>query len=144
MKVKIKRFDKTIALPAYKTAGAAALDLASREEISIAAGQIAYLPLNIALQVPADSFVLMVARSSLHKRGLMLINGVGIGDSDYCGDDDEYRAAVYNFSKETVLLKKGERVVQVIVLKRERVEWEEVDSFSKEKNRGGFGSTGKN
>jgi len=144
MKVKIKRFDKSLSLPVYKTAGAAALDLASRVEMTIAAGQVAYLPLNIALQVPADSFVLMAARSSLHKRGLMMINGIGVGDSDYCGDDDEYHAAVFNFTKETVVVKKGERVVQVIVLRREKVEWEELDSFSKEKNRGGFGSTGKN
>ena len=144
MKVKIKRFDKNLPLPVYKTAGAAALDLASREEMLIKPGEIAHLPLNIALQVPKDNFVLVAARSSLHKRGLSLVNGIGIGDSDYCGSDDEYHAAVFNFSKETVVIKKGERVAQMIVLKREKVEWEEVKNFSKEKNRGGFGSTGKN
>jgi dUTP pyrophosphatase len=143
MKVKIKRFDKSLPLPVYKTAGAAALDLASREEMTVNPGEIVYLPLNVALQVPADSFVLVAARSSLHKRGLMLINGIGIGDSDYCGSDDEYRAAVYNFSKQPVVVKKGERISQMIVLRREKVEWEEVAEFSKEKNRGGFGSTGK-
>lgn len=143
MKVQIKRFDKNLALPVYKTAGAAALDLASRETVSIEPGEIAYLPLNIALKVPKDSFVLVAARSSLHKMGLMLINGIGIGDSDYCGSDDEYRAAVYNFSKKTVLVKKAERVVQMLVLRREKVEWEELAEFSKKNNRGGFGSTGK-
>ena len=80
---------------------------------------------------------------NLHKMGLMLINGIGIGDSDYCGSDDEYRAAVYNFSKKTVLVKKAERVVQMLVLRREKVEWEELAEFSKKNNRGGFGSTGK-
>lgn len=143
MKVKIKRFDKNLALPVYKTAGAAALDLASRVEVKIKPNQVAYLPLNIALKVPKDSFVLVAARSSLHKMGLMLINGIGIGDSDYCGSDDEYQAAVYNFSKKTVLVKKAERVVQMLVLRREKVEWEEVAEFSKKNNRGGFGSTGK-
>lgn len=143
MKVKIKRFDKNLALPVYKTAGAAALDLASRVEVKIKPNQVAYLPLNIALKVPKDSFVLVAARSSLHKMGLMLINGIGIGDSDYCGSDDEYRAAVYNFSKKTVVVKKAERVVQMLVLRREKVEWEEVAEFSKKNNRGGFGSTGK-
>ncbi len=143
MKVKIKRFDKNLALPVYKTAGAAALDLASRVEVKIEPNQVAYLPLNIALKVPKDSFVLVAARSSLHKMGLMLINGIGIGDSDYCGSDDEYQAAVYNFSKKTVLVKKAERVVQMLVLRREKVEWEEVAEFSKKNNRGGFGSTGK-
>jgi dUTP pyrophosphatase len=142
MKVKIKRFDKTLVLPAYKTSGAAALDLASREEVKIEAGQVAYLPLNIALQIPKDSFVLVAARSSLHKKGLFLVNGVGVGDSDYCGAEDEYRAAVFNFSKKTVTVQKGERVVQMIVLRREKVEWEELDDFNDQKNRGGFGSTG--
>ena len=144
MKVKIKRFDKNLPLPLYKTAGAAALDLASRKKMTVGPGEIAYVPLNIALQVPADSFVLVAARSSLHQRGLMLINGIGIGDSDYCGSDDEYQAAVYNFSQESVLIKKGERVAQMMVLRREKVEWEEVDELPKTKNRGGFGSTGKN
>ena len=143
MKVKIKRFDKSLPLPVYKTAGAAALDLASREEQSIKAGEVAYLSLNIALQVPKDSFVLVAARSSLHKRGVFLVNGIGIGDSDYCGSDDEYHAAVYNFTKETVVIKKGERVAQMMVLKREKVEWEEHEDFSNQQNRGGFGSTGK-
>ncbi|NLG06079.1 MAG: dUTP diphosphatase [Candidatus Pacebacteria bacterium] len=143
MKVKIKRFDKSLDLPVYKTAGAAALDLSSRVEVKIEPNQVAYLPLNIALKVPKDSFVLVAARSSLHKMGLMLINGIGIGDSDYCGSDDEYQAAVYNFSKKTVLVKKAERVVQMLVLRREKVEWEEVAEFSKKNNRGGFGSTGK-
>ena len=142
MKVKIKRFDKNLLLPSYKTKGAAAMDLAAREETIIKPQSIGYIPLNIALQVPADHFVLVSARSSLHKRGLFLANGIGIGDSDYCGDNDEYKAAVFNFTSETVTIKKGERVAQMIVLAREAMELIEEDQFGTD-DRGGFGSTGR-
>ena len=141
MKLKIKRFDQSLPLPQYQTKGAAALDLYSRVDLSIEPKSVAYIPLNIALQLPPDYFVLMSARSSLHKKGLMLANGIGIGDYDYRGDDDEYHAAVYNFTDKTVKVKKGQRITQMIVLPREKVELEEVSKFETE-SRGGFGSTG--
>lgn len=141
MKVKIKLFDKSLPLPEYKTSGAAAMDLYAREEVQILPHQVLLVPLNIALQLPADYYVQISARSSLHKKGLMLANGIGIGDSDYCGDGDEYLAALYNFSDKPVTVQRGERIVQMIVLKRERIEFEELAKFT-DKDRGGFGSTG--
>ncbi len=83
----------------------------------------------------------MAARSSLHKRGLVLANGIGIADEDYCGDNDEYRAALFNFSDKTVSVKRGERLVQMMVLPFDRVEWEEVNTLGSP-DRGGFGTTG--
>lgn len=141
MKIKIKLFDQSLPLPAYKSSGAAALDLYSRLDMTIPKGEVAYVPLNVAMQIPTDHFVLMSARSSLHKKGLMLANGVGIGDYDYRGDGDEYQAALFNFSQEEVKIEKGERLVQMIVLKREQVEIDKVEVF-KGPDRGGFGSTG--
>lgn len=141
MKVKIKLFDQSLPLPEYKSSGAAALDLYSRLDLTIESGTIVYVPLNIALQIPKEYFVLLSARSSLHKKGLMMANGIGIGDFDYRGDNDEYQAALYNFSQQKVHIEKGERLVQMIVLPRERIELEEMELFGSE-NRGGFGSTG--
>ena len=142
MKVKIKLFDRSLPLPEYKSSGAAALDLYSRLDMLIPPGEVAYIPLNIALQIPDDYFVFLSARSSLQKKGLMMANGVGIGDYDYRGDGDEYKAALYNFSKQAVSIEKGERLVQMIVLKRERVVLEKLEIFETE-DRGGFGSTGR-
>jgi len=141
MKVKIKLFDQSLPLPEYKSAGAAALDLYSRLDITINPGEVVQVPLNIALQIEEDYFVLLSARSSLHKKGLMMANGIGIGDYDYRGDNDEYRAALYNFSQKVVHLEKGERLVQMIILKREKVTLEKLTIFGAH-NRGGFGSTG--
>ncbi len=141
MKVKIKRFDKSLPLPEYQTEGAAAFDLYARETTEIPAHQSTLVPLNIALQLPAGYWALLAVRSSLHKKGLIMANGIGIGDYDYRGDEDEYHAALFNLSDQAVVVKKGERIVQMMILSREKAEFEELASF-KEKSRGGFGSTG--
>ncbi len=141
MKIRIKRFDKNIPLPEYQTPGAAAFDLRARISIEIPPHTVSYLPLNIACQPPDGYFLLIAARSSTHKKGLMLANGIGIGDPDFSGNNDEYTAALYNFSDKTVRIEAGERICQGIFVKFERVEWQEVD-FLENKNRGGFGTTG--
>lgn len=142
IKVIFKQFDSKLPKPEYKTSGAAAIDLYSRKETTIPAGSVGYVPLNIALQLPENHWALISARSSLHKRGLMLANGIGVGDYDYRGPNDEYLAALYNFSKKDVVVEKAERIVQLIVMNREPVNLELVSDF-KTKDRGGFGSTGR-
>jgi len=142
MKVVIKRFDLELPLPEYKTSGAAALDLVARTTVSIQPHQVGLVPLNIALQLPAGHWALLSARSSLHKKGLLLANGIGVGDEDFCGDHDEYQAALLNFTDQAVTVERGERIVQLLLMTKSKIEWEEVDHLQG-KNRGGFGSTGK-
>jgi len=142
MKIKVKRFDKTLPLPEYKSTGAAAMDLYARETVEIQPHQVGYVPLNIALEVSAEYWVLMSPRSSLHKHGVMMANGIGVGDSDYCGDNDEYRAALLNFSEKPVTIERGERIVQMMILPVEKIAVEEVDHLGNT-DRGGFGSTGR-
>ena len=142
MKIKIKRFDKELALPEYKTAGAAGFDLTARETMTIAPHGVAYVPLNVAVETPPDHFLMIAARGSTHKRGLMLANSVGIGDSDFCGDDDQYLAALLNFTDEPVVVERGDRIAQGIFIPFTRGEWIEVDIMPN-RTRGGFGSTGR-
>jgi dUTP pyrophosphatase len=141
MKIKIKRFDKELPLPEYKTAGAAGFDLAAKETMTIAPHAVAYVPLNVAVETPPNHFLLIATRGSTHKRGLMLANSVGIGDSDFCGDNDQYMAALLNFTDMPVVVTRGDRIAQGIFIPFTRGEWEEVD-IMKSKTRGGFGSTG--
>lgn len=141
MEVAIRRIDAEIPLPMYKTEGSVAMDCAARVDCEVAPGALAYIPLNVCIKPPKGHFVFMAARSSLHKRGLFMSNSVGIFDEDFVGDTDEYAAAVFNFTKEVVQIKKGERLTQIMVLPFERVEWREVDTHG-EKSRGGYGSTG--
>ena len=141
MDIKIRRFDKSIPLPEYKTLGAVAMDLALREGATIPPHQVVRLPLNVAIKPPAGHFILLAARSSLYKRGLAMRNSVGIFDEDYTGDKDEYQAVLYNFTDEEVQVEKGDRVAQAIVIPYVKVALEEVETMG-ETDRGGFGTTG--
>jgi dUTP pyrophosphatase len=137
-----KRFDASVPEPVQATQGAAGIDLYARKDTKILPHQVAMVPLNVALKPPTGHWILLAARSSLHKMGLMLVNGIGVGDEDYVGDDDEYKAALLNFTDKPVIVRKGERIVQVIVTQKVPIELVEVEKMSAP-NRGGFGSTGK-
>lgn len=141
MKIRIKRIDKTLPLPEYKTSGAAGFDFAVRTATVIPPKSIGYVPLNVAIAHPKNHMLLVAARSSLHKKGVMLANGVGVGDEDFSGDQDEYRAALYNFTENPVTIERGERIAQGIFKEIARAEWEEVESLGVP-SRGGFGTTG--
>jgi dUTP pyrophosphatase len=140
-KIKIKRFDKAIELPKRHSDYAAAFDLCAREKAVIAPKAVAYIPLNVAVETPKGHFMLLAGRSSLHKKGLMAINGIGIIDPDYSGDEDEVKGALYNFTDKEVVIEKGDRIMQGVFIKAEHWEWDEVESMPN-KTRGGFGSTG--
>ncbi|MCA9369319.1 MAG: hypothetical protein H6773_04100 [Pseudomonadales bacterium] len=142
LEVVFKRFDKSLPVPEYKTSGAAAFDLYAREEVYIPAGSVGYIPLNIALELPEGYWALVVARSSLHKHGLMLANGIGVGDYDFRGPNDEYKAAVFNFTKKDVVIERAERVVQMLILAQNHVRLTEKDELDGV-DRGGYGTTGR-
>lgn len=141
MRSRIKRFDKNLPLPEYKTSGAAGFDLSAREAMTILPHEIGYVPLNIALEPPEGYFVLLAARSSLHKKGLMCANGIGIIDRDYAGNEDEYKAVLHNYTDKPVYIAPGDRLMQGVFVPHIRAEWEEVDDMGN-KSRGGFGTTG--
>jgi dUTP pyrophosphatase len=123
MKIRIKRFDKELPLPAYKTKGAAAFDCVARETTEVAPRTVAYIPLNFALEVPEGYMLLLAPRSSTHKKGLHMANSIGILDPDFRGDEDEVRAAYYNVTDLPITIERGERVAQALVKKIEKVEW---------------------
>jgi dUTP pyrophosphatase len=141
MEIKIKRFDKSLPIPEYKTEGAAAFDLYSREDVTINPGEVVLIPLNVALEIPKGYFVLLVNRSSTFKLGITCANGLGIGDSDYCGDNDEYKFPALNYTKEIVKIEKGTRCCQMLILPVEQMDIQEVEHLDNN-DRGGFGSTG--
>ena len=125
-RIKIKRFDKNFPLPEYKTKGAAGVDFSTRETITVKPGKIGVIPLNLAVAIPKGHFMLLCARSSTYKLGLTMINGVGVIDSDFCGDGDEFKFAVQNFTKKTVTVERGTRIAQGIFVKFTRATWQEV------------------
>src|SRR5207237_3959231 len=122
---------------------AAAFDLYARINIEIPPKEFKYVPLNVAIETPPGYFLLLAPRSSTHKKGLWMANGIGIGDPDFSGDNDEYHAVYYNFTDKPVSIEKGERIAQGLIVKREVVQWHEVD-IMENKTRGGWGTSGAN
>ena len=142
MDIKIKRIDKSLPLPEYKTQGSIAFDMYSREEIKVPAKSLSLLPSNFIIKTPESHGLILSARSSLaKKKGLMLANGVGTIDRDYCGENDEILLSVYNFTDEEVLVEKGERVAQGMFMRIDSGNFVEVEKMESS-DRGGFGSTG--
>lgn len=142
MDVKIKRIDTSLDLPKYHTDGSVFFDLPARETTPVEPGKVALIPLNVVVQTPPGYFFLLVPRSSTPiKKGLLIPNGIGVIDQDYCGDEDEVRLLVFNFTDEPVTVERGERIAQAGFVPVERAAWIEVSSMSA-KIRGGFGSTG--
>ena len=142
MNIKIKRFNKDLPLPKQHTEKAAAFDLYTRETTIVPAHGIAYVPLNNVIATPDGYFLLLAARSGMHKRGLMLCNGIGIIDPDFDGDGDELNGVVYNFTDQPVTVEKGDRLIQGTFIKVCDWSWEEVESMP-HKDRGAFGTTGR-
>ena len=142
MLVRIHRLDPSVSLPSYSTAGAAGFDLAASADLTIQPGEVALVPTGLVIEVPQGHFLGVFARSSTPlKRGLMVANGVGIVDEDYCGPHDEVKVAVLNFTPAPVRVSAGDRIAQAMLLPVNRVTWEEVDVI-RSASRGGFGSTG--
>jgi dUTP pyrophosphatase len=130
-----------VPLPSYQTAGAAGFDLAASADMTIPPGAVALVPTGLVIEVPKGHFLGVFARSSTPlKRGLMVANGVGVVDSDYCGPADEIKIAVVNFTAAPVTVQRGDRLAQGLVLAYAQVEWQERSAVT-QPTRGGFGST---
>ena len=141
LQVTIKRIDKGLSLPVYTTAGSVGFDLLCREDTEVAPRTIELIPSNVIVRIPDGYMLLLTLRSSTPRRkGLLIPNGVGVIDQDYCGEGDELKIQVLNFREEAVTVKRGERIAQGIFIPIQRVTWNEVDEMGK--GRGGFGSTG--
>lgn len=141
MNVKIKRLDKTLPLPVYQTNGSVGFDIYSRENIEVSPKSIELIPSNLIVETPKGYMLLLALRSSTpKKKGLMKPHGIGVIDNDYCGENDEIKIQVYNFTDNKVVVEKGERIAQGIFVKVDTFEWNETDSM-KDSSRGGFGST---
>lgn len=142
MRLKITRLDPTVPLPSYGTGESAGFDLAAAHDVTVSPRSIALVRTGLVIEVPSGHFLAILARSSTPlKRGLMVANGVGVIDPDYCGPTDEVMIQVLNVTEANVVVRRGDRLAQGIVLPAARVVWDEVEQI-RESTRGGFGATG--
>lgn len=140
LKVKIKKLNKNLPLPAYQTEGSSGLDLHASEDCLLASGEFRMIPTGIALEIPFEYEGQVRPRSGLAaKSGIGVLNAPGTIDSDYRG---EIKVILFNFSKEDFEIKEGDRIAQLIISRVERIDLVEVDDLESTKREdGGFGST---
>ena len=142
--MRVKKLHPNAVLPTYGSAEAAGADLYAclEEAVTIAPGEVYWVPTGIALEVPKGCAGLVYARSSMGaKRGLAPANKVGVVDSDYRG---EVKVVLLNHSNQPQTLQPGERVAQFVITPVLQPVYEEVEELTDtDRGQGGFGSTGK-
>ncbi len=141
MIVRITRLNDGVEIPAYQTPGSAAFDLAASEPVGIPSQGSALVPTGLIIATPPGHVLILAARSSLFKKkGLLMANGIGVIDSDYCGQEDQIRLSMYNPGPAEVRVEKGERLAQGMIVPVVMAEFQE--GAANGPSRGGFGSTG--
>ena len=126
----------------YETPGACAFDFKANQDYSIPAGEVCMIETGTAIDTPEWYMLMLAPRSSTYKKkGLILVNSVGILDNDYCGDEDTAKFMYLNMTKETVQIEKWDRIGQGIFVKIAKADFQYVESLGN-KNRGWFGTTG--
>jgi len=135
------RIDKSLPMPEYKTPGAVAFDIYAREQTEIPPTALGYIPTNLIVRIPEGYCLLLASRSSTPKKGLLVPHGMGLIDQDHCGPQDEMLVQVYNFTQAAVVVERGERIAQAMLVPIEKPELVEM-AVAAENSRGHFGSTG--
>ncbi len=133
-----------ILLPEYSTEGSSGLDLraAVETEMKIEKGKVGLIPTNLKVEIPIGYEIQIRPRSGLAaKNGIGVLNSPGTIDSDYRG---EIKVILFNFSDEDFIIKRGDRIAQMVVSKVYRADLIVTDELNESKRGdGGFGHTGK-
>ena len=145
--MKIKRISQDfndIELPHYATDGSAGMDVraALNEDVILKAKEIDLIPTNLMVEIPEGFEIQVRPRSGLAiKHGIGLLNSPGTIDSDYRG---EVKIILFNFSAEDFVIRRGDRIAQLVLSKVYHADLNEHDNLTEsERGSGGFGHTGK-
>ncbi len=132
-------------LPEYMTAGAAGMDLFANVhgDLIILPGEWFAVPNGIVIALPDGYEGQVRSRSGLaYKHGIAVLQGIGTIDWDYRG---ELKTLLTNRGHEDFIIRRGDRIAQLVIHKVERVTWDVADIIKpNETTRGssGYGSTG--
>ena len=127
--------------PAYATEGAAGLDVVAAEELTLEPGQRHAVATGFAIAIPPGYEVQVRPRSGLAlKHGITCLNTPGTIDEDYRG---EVKVILANLGSETLEVRRGERIAQLVPAPVLKAQFREVAELSETgRGAGGFGSTG--
>lgn len=144
MKIRVvneSKYNPRDLLPTFATSGAAAIDLRVAECVKIPpSGQVRAARTGIKIELPDGVCGLILPRSGLGSKGIVLANTVGLIDSDYRG---EIVLMLKNAGSTMFHIEEGERAAQMMFLSVHRPEFELVSELgTTARGEGGFGSTG--
>lgn len=128
-------------VPVYATSGAAGMDVVSAEDVILSPGGRHAVATGFAMAIPEGYEVQVRPRSGLAlKHGISLPNTPGTIDSDYRG---ELKIIMINLSAEPFVIRRGDRVAQLVVAPVQLAAFMEVAELDDTaRGEGGFGSTG--
>ena len=129
-------------MPCYMTAQAAGMDIcaAVKLDTTIAPGERMLIPTGIAIELPPGFEAELRPRSGLAiKYGITLVNSPGTIDADYRG---EVGLLVINHGRDPFVVRRGERMAQMVVHPVTRVAWQKKSELAATvRGEGGFGHT---
>lgn len=135
MKIKL---DEGAVMPSRAHRWDAGLDLYSMETRYVSPGEHEVFDTGVHVAIPEGFVGLITSKSGLMARG---ITSRGTIDSGYTGS---IRAVLFNHGERGYLVKKGDKITQLVVLPALIEEAELVDELEDtERGTGGFGSTGR-
>jgi len=142
MRLFIKREDKALPLPRYQTRGSVGIDLHSSEDVILKPGEFKPISTGIRIALEQGYEAQLRPRSGLAaKHGISVVNTPGTIDSDYRGI---IYAILINHGKKDFVIKKGDRIAQLVINKVEIPEIVEVTELEEtERGEKGLGSTGR-
>ena len=144
VKILIKKTNKEVITPKYKTDGSSGVDLSAflDKEVVIKPNSSDLIPTGLQVAIPEEFEIQIRPRSGLAaKESIGVLNSPGTIDSDYRG---ELKIILFNHSNKDFIINNGDRIAQMVLVPILKMEFEEVDSLPDTvRGRGGFGSTGK-
>ena len=144
VKILIKKTDKEVTTPKYKTDGSSGVDLSAflEKKVVIKPNSSELIPTGLQVAIPEELEIQIRPRSGLAaKESIGVLNSPGTIDSDYRG---ELKIILFNHSNKDFIINNGDRIAQMVLVPIVKMEFEEVDSLpSTVRGQGGFGSTGK-
>jgi len=143
MDLKIKILENSIPHPKYAHPGDAGLDLYSTIDCVLKPFERKLIPTGIKIELPEGYAGFVQPRSGLAiNNGISLVNTPGLIDSGYRG---EIKAILINLDpKNDFVIKKGDKICQLVILKVENVNLIFKDNLSEtSRGEGGFGSSDK-
>ena len=118
------------------------IDLRAAEDVELKAGEFKLISLGVSMELPKGYEAYIVPRSSTFKNfGIIQTNHHAIIDETYCGDNDIWKYPAY--ALRDTIIHKNDRICQFRIEKHQpAIMFEEVDTLGN-KDRNGFGITGK-